>query len=239
MTRQWLSKVVPTVVVLLMASPAPAEEFEGIIHMKITSAGRVTDMNIFAKGQRSRIEPYTQGAVVPFIIVDNDAKKHYTLMPDRKMYMETSTEATTKAAQPIMEQEGVEVVKTGRTGKVAGQPCEVYVAKKKTGEATEMCAVKGLADYMSLMGMNTSDPSQRSQGPPSWMKELSKQGLFPARIIARKGDGSEFTRVETTKIEKRTLDDTLFTIPSDYTKYDMEAMMRPIRQEGMPPAGGQ
>jgi hypothetical protein len=132
----------------------------------------------------------------------------------------------------MMEQEGVEVVKTGKTGKVAGQPCEVYVARKKTGEATEMCTIKGIGDYMSLMGMNTSDPGQRQQGPPSWMKELSKQGLFPARIISKRSDGSEFTRVETVKIEKRALDDTLFMIPSDYTKYDMEAMMRPIRQEG-------
>jgi hypothetical protein len=55
--------------------------------------------------------------------------------------------------------------------------------------------------------------------------------LFPALFIAKKSDGSEFTRIETTKIEKRALDDTLFAIPSDYTKYDMEAMMRPIRQE--------
>jgi hypothetical protein len=232
MTRQWLSKLVLAIFVLLIARPVAAGDFEGVLHMKITSSGRVSDMNIFAKGHHSRIEPRTEGAVVPFIIVDNEAKKHYTLMPDRKMYMESNTETVTKAAQPMMEQEGVEVVKTGKTGKVAGQPCEVYVARKKTGEMTEMCAIKGIGDYMSLMGMNTSDPAQRQQGPPSWMKELSKQGLFPARIISKRSDGSEFTRVETVKIEKRALDDALFMIPSDYTKYDMEAMMRPIRQEG-------
>ena len=231
MTLLRLSKLVLAVLVVLIARPAMAGDFEGVIHMKITASGRVTDMNIYAKGQRSRIEPSQQGVVSPFIIVDNSTKKHYTLMPDRKMYIETTTEAATNAAQPMMEQEGVEVVKTGRTGKVAGQPCEIYLAKKKTGEMTEMCAIKGVGDYMSLMGMGASDPGQRSQGPPSWMKDLSKQGLFPARITARKSDGSEFTRIETTKIEKRTLDDTLFAIPSDYTKYDMEAMMRPIRQE--------
>jgi hypothetical protein len=229
MTCLSLSRVVLAVLIGLIAGPAMAGDFEGVIHMKITSGGRVTDMNIFSKGPHSRIEPSQQGAVVPFIIVDNNAQKHYTLMPDRKMYIETTTERTTQAVQPMMEQEGVEVVKTGRTGKVAGQPCEIYLAKKKTGEVTEMCAIKGVGDYMSLMGMNTSDPGQRSQGPPSWMKDLSKQGLFPARIIAKKSDGSEFTRIETTKIEKRVLDDMLFAIPSDYTKYDMEAMMRPVR----------
>ena len=231
MTRLWLSRLIVAVLVVLIAGPVFAENFEGVLQMKITSSGRVSDMKIFAKGQRSRIEPRTDGTVVPFIIVDNEAKKHYTLMPDRKMYMETTTEATTKAAQPMMEQEGVEVVKTGKTSKVAGQPCEVYVAKKKTGESTEMCTIKGVGDYMSLMGMNSPDPGQRQQGPPSWMKELSKQGLFPARMISKRSDGSEFTRVETVKIEKRALDDALFMIPSEYTKYDMEAMMRPTRQE--------
>ena len=232
MTCLWLSKLVLAILVVLIAGPVAAGDFEGVLHMKITQAGRVSDMKIFVKDHRSRIEPRTEGTVVPFIIVDNETKKHYTLMPDRKMYIESTTETITKAAQPVMEQEGVEVVKTGKTGKVAGQACEVYMAKKKTGEMTDMCVIKGIGDYMSLMGMNTSDPGQRQQGPPSWMKELSKQGLFPARILSKRSDGSEFTRIETTKIEKRALDDTLFMIPSDYTKYDMEAMMRPVRQEG-------
>ena len=52
-------------------------------------------------------------------------------------------------------------------------------------------------------------------------KELTDQGYFPLRTIARAADGSEEMKMEATSIDKKPLDDNLFVIPADYQLMQM------------------
>jgi hypothetical protein len=48
------------------------------------------------------------------------------------------------------------------------------------------------------------------------------EGFFPMVGIERKTDGVELTKLQVSNIEEGDLDDALFTIPTDYSKFERE-----------------
>ena len=67
---------------------------------------------------------------------------------------------------------------------------------------------------------------------PGWMRELFKDGGFPVKGVDHDPKGNEEARWEAVKVEKKSLDDTLFLPPVDYKKQDM-AVIRPQSGDGM------
>ncbi|MGB6036512.1 MAG: DUF4412 domain-containing protein, partial [Cryomorphaceae bacterium] len=48
------------------------------------------------------------------------------------------------------------------------------------------------------------------------------EGMFPMKGIEKKTDGVELTNLQVKEVEKGELDNSLFEIPSDYTKFERE-----------------
>ena len=117
------------------------------------------------------------------------------------------------------------LVRTGKTDTILGYPAEQLIDKSDEG-TTEIWGAKGMGYFAGLHGMRRSGAGGSSDSTPSWAKELKEQGFFPLRVISKGSDGSEKTRMEATKVEKKTLDGSLFTAPADYKKLDREGMMR-------------
>src|SRR5262249_54009017 len=117
-----------------------------------------------------------------------------------------------------------EIVRTGKTDSVAGYQCEIFQTKsKETGKIHgEACAAKGLANMGAFMGLNRS--SAVSGDFSREVRQIIKEGYFLLRMTRKDDDGSEKMRMEATSIEKKKLDNSLFTPPADYTKLDMDAM---------------
>ncbi len=189
---------------------------------------------MFAKGNKSRIEPKTAGGPGIVMLYDGDAHTRVSLMPEQRMYMEVPAEMSANALKEAAAKEEYTFTKTGKTETVAGHPCEIVLAKKKNGETeTETCVAKGLGNYLAMMGMSGMDMSRGGHRSPAWMRELAQEGLYPLRTISRSREGAEQVRVEVTKLEPKRLEPALFTVPAGYTKMDMGGMPG-MGRPGMP-----
>jgi len=225
---KWIFGLLSVALSLAFVVVGLAADFEGVIHMKNTSIDGTSDMDWFAKGDKGRMEMQMEDGRKMFFIVDGKNRRMIMPMPEQKMYHEMALgDDETMDAEP----DSI-LVRTGKTDTVAGYACEMVLIKdKKTNKTeTELCIAKGLGYLMATGNMGRS--GQRAE--PPWMKEFRehfKDGGFPLRTIMRNDDGTEDTRMEVTKVEKKRLEESLFTVPPGYKKFDMAEMMK---SKGMP-----
>jgi hypothetical protein len=205
---------------LLCVGPAFAETFEGIVHFKSTRDGKAREYDYLIKGNKIRIEIGERNSQFN-VIVDPDAKKTLLLMPERKMVMEMPMTEDNKTDSTAAGKNGISFTRSGKTETILGHTCEQILVKSDDGE-TEICGAKGMGYYA---GMHRPGMGGSSSGAPVWAKELKEQGFFPLRVVTKGSDGSEKVRLEATNVEKKSLDDALFTTPSDYQKFDRGGMM--------------
>jgi hypothetical protein len=216
---------------LLMVLPCSilAGDFEGIVHMKTTHPGLdgATGMNWYIKGEKARMETSRDEGKQHFMIIDGRARTMQIPMGDKKMYMEMSIDQLGERSQEhlkeALEQHVVE--RTGKSERIAGYACEVWRITDKDTKTLEqeICVAKGFGRSATFW-LDPKEVQRSSQ--PGWVKQLVNEGGFGLRTIHYGGDGKESSRTETTAIEKKSLDDALFAMPTDYTKVSPEALMR-------------
>jgi hypothetical protein len=128
------------------------------------------------------------------------------------------------------------VTKTGKTDTVAGYTCEYWDITSDHKEGS-VCVASDGPSWLQLA--ESALPSSQS-----WAAELVDGKHFPLRFIGYAKDGTtEESRVEVTKIDKKTLADTEFQVPAGYKTIDLEKMMQgmggmpgmPQGIPGMPP----
>lgn len=212
-----------------IATVVSAGEFEGIMLLHETSGGITVQQQWFLKGDKLRFEETGPDADKSAMIFDAKKKVMYSLQHDDKMYVEIPMGEASKAAPDMSED--VVVVKTGQSDKAAGYSCEIYRTKDKSdGSTGELCIARGIGNAAMFGMMNTQ--AGGSSLLPGWMRELFKDGGFPVKGVDRDPKGNEEARWEAVKVEKKSLDDTLFLPPVDYKKQDM-AVIRPQSGDGM------
>jgi len=215
-------------------------DFEGTITMKMeTEAQKGMEMTYFLKGRRSRIE--TNVPDVPqanaVMLWDMEGAKITTLMPSRKMYMtmdlKETAESMKQAAKQMKQTQGDEedkfpkVTETGKQETIAGYTCEHWLIGDR--QDLDMCVAKGLG-YFGMGGQGGGgigalktfafNPKMLAEAAahPEWVK-LLEGGAFPLKISALE-DGKVKMNMEATKIERKSLDDALFTVPPDYKEFN-------------------
>jgi hypothetical protein len=144
----------------------------------------------------------------------------YTLIPAASMYSETSlaslnaadtmpmpaTRRAALAAAPV-------VVHTKKFELIADHRCEhvlVTIAKQQT----DICIAKGLGTFVMPTGMGRLE---------AWQKALNDANGFPLKVV--QPDGT--VAMEVTKVERKMLPESLFTIPDSYSKMPDRSSMRP------------
>ena len=225
--------VVLNLLFMLSSSFAFAADFEGVIHMKsmfgTSDEDRMGESDWYIKGDNIRTERRARSADAAStrpmggIIFNAEAKKGYVIMPERKMYMELSETSFEKTADHLRDMK-YEIVRTGKMDTVAGYQCEIFQTRsKETGKIRgEACAAKGLANMGAFMGLNRSNAVSGDFSKE--VRQIISEGYFLLRMVRRDDDGAEKMRMEATSVEKKKLDNSLFTPPADYTKLDMNAM---------------
>lgn len=105
---------------------------------------------------------------------------------------------------------------------VAGHDCEVFRFVTKS-EATDICMGTGLGNLgaAGLFGGGSMGPGRTRA--PSWAGALGRRGGFPLRVA----DTTGAVKYEVTKIEAKSLPDSLFVPPADYQKMNMPSFGRP------------
>ena len=189
---------------------------------------------LYMKGDKLRLENETDAEEKGLLVFDAKERRGFGVEPDDQLYyVFPMEELPGDMAKKMLDD--VLITRTGKTGKVAGYACDLYVSKGKTdGMSEEVCLAKGLGSP-ALAGLMTGDARSPLEFP-SWMLELAKAGAFPLRVIVRAKDGQEEARLEATKIEPRRLEDSLFTPPPGYRRMDNDTLMGGMEPRETAPA---
>lgn len=206
------------VIILFLSTLVAAQpkSFEGYVEFKSEfsddgTEGKLNmDMNYFIKGNRFRAElPSAEGTS----ILISDGNKSYMLLPDLKKYLDLSG-FESKQSEGDNTVEDISKSKTGETKEILGYKCEKYVFKE-SDSISEVWITKELGTFMFA-----ATPMEKS----IISNNIFKDGFFPLEIIIKELNGTETGKVYATKIEKQKVGDSMFEIPSDYSKMDMPNM---------------
>jgi hypothetical protein len=222
------------------AAVAHAAGFEGVVAYKMPSKGGAGELTQMYKGTKTRTE-VSDGKQTTAMIMDASAGTMTVLMPPQKQYMvmdmkkmgqglggllghgKKDTGSSGGGSAPAMPK----ITATGRKETIAGHECEYYVMGDK-GE-TEICSAKGLGMFM--MGQSPMGGGAASLAALAAMStnpdavKLFADGFFPLKVVNVKG-GKQEVVMEATRVEKKTLDASLFVPPPDYTEMKMPGFGR-------------
>lgn len=207
----------------ITAVPVKAQSnFEGEMNSKIDIPGRASiSANMYIKGSMSRVEmdmPAMQGKTV--ILYDKATKKMDILMPAMKKYMERSADdaASQAAGQQL---EGSTMKEADSTKSIAGYSCHKFVVTMKDGKTIDIWATKDLGPLQMPQSMNfMGSPGHL----PPWAQKMQSDGLVGLSSVIHNSDGSVQMTMEVTSINKKSLSDDLFQIPSGYTVMSVPGM---------------
>jgi len=185
--------------------------FEGEITMHTTIAGgSEQDMTVEAKGGKLRFDLVGAGGPTHAVYDPALSKVQFFLDPEKK-YMDL--DFALPSAAPNTDPATSQLAKSGKRKKVAGYECEEVSVTDAAGKRADVCIAQGIA-YFDPNGLRPG--VQKAETPMA--REFRLHKSFPLESIEHSADGKEVSRMVVTHIEKKKLDDELFTIPSDYTK---------------------
>ncbi len=208
------SVAILAVALVVWAGPSfAAGTFEGEIDMKITHGSDVNHMPFMIKGSKTRIQVETHGMHVA-MIKDRDARTVLTLLEERHMAMESAMPQPSEKAATTH----ANFTKTGKTEEILGYHAEEWIDSTENG-VMHLWVTNALGAYLS-----SQNPMARSS-VPEWEAWLEHENMFPLRTVSMKG-GNEVSRMDVEKIDARTLDASLFTIPDGYQKMSMPSFGR-------------
>jgi len=224
-----------------VAAVAQAEGFEGIVAYKMPAKGGAGELTQMYKGTKTRTE-VSDGKQTTAMIMDMTAGTMTVLMPPQKQYMVMDMK---KMGQGLGGMLGIghghkdtgstgggtatmpKITATGRKETIAGHECEYYVMGDKA--ETEVCSAKGLGMFM--MGQSPMGGGVAALAALAAMStnpdavKLFADGFFPLKVVNVKGGKNEVV-MEATRVEKKTLDASLFVPPPDYKEMKMPGLGR-------------
>ncbi|BCA55289.1 hypothetical protein W02_24290 [Nitrospira sp. KM1] len=225
--RQAYRWVLGCTIVLAWSAGVSAGDFEGILHMKTarpTAAAESSTTTYYIKGDMARFQSERHDGEGRVVIVDGQKHSMIMLTPEKKVAVEISLEKLGSAAEHMKDTlDNLVVERTGKTETIAGYTCSIWRISDKESKRLEheVCVAKGFGKSSSFF----LDPKRLQQSSqPAWVKQLVNEGGFALRSRMFDHDGKEISRMEVTAIEKKSLDPSLFTVPSDYTRQDMSEM---------------
>ena len=208
---------------LILPSAVQAADFEGTVHMKITSNKKVVDLDYQVKGGLIRtVIPTGKGDSISSIL-DTNAGTVTILIPAQKMYMVRPLPiAKTPLNHPNLAGGDRPVVSDGETKTILGYKCTKFTAPSAEGINVQAWVT---TDLGSFAGFGGGGMGGRGGAAQEWAKGLQGQGFFPLLVISQDSAGNEKSRMEVTAVDKTALPDSTFQPPAGYTKFDMGGMM--------------
>jgi hypothetical protein len=198
---------------VVVTSTASAQ-FEGVVTYQVGTSGET--MQYSTKGSKVRMDvndTHMPGGMAA--IMDVSAMTMTLLINQQHMYM----------TMPIPQNANVpdtargKFVKTG-SEVIAGIPCDDYVGQDSKGEKQmTFCLAHGMGNFAQY---STNNPMMRA-----WASHISglsgalSNGGFPLKVVKSNGQ----TEMVATKVERRPVDASLFTVPAGYTLMQMPAGM--------------
>lgn len=229
------------------ASTAPASSsgsgnFEGAITAKMFTGPQPIEIKYAIKGTRFRIETQLSqgGTQTGVVLMDSSSGSQTMLMPQTKTYMSLDLnkggqfgQMVEKMAEKAGEETGdlSKITSTGQTETIAGHTCQHWRISDK--QQTDVCLARGLGffggggqsggifEQLKNLAMGDKVKAQLNANPE--FARFVEGGAFPLKI-SQVENGQSKTVMEVTSVERKSLDDSLFSVPSDYKKMEIPGM---------------
>jgi hypothetical protein len=181
------------------------------------------------KGIHNRIETLLSqdGAQASITLMDSSSSTTTMLFPQTKSYVTMNwVEMAEEMAKEAGEDSSIvfpKVTSTGESETIAGFTCKHWLIGDN--QDLDVCMSKGLGYYGGGSGGildKLKDPALREKAKaqldanPEFAKFV-EGGAFPLKMAVIE-NGQPRVIMEVTRIERKSLDDSLFTVPADYQK---------------------
>jgi hypothetical protein len=206
---------VAAILSLVVATTAGAQSFEGAVTYQMEKGTWLYS----AKGSKVRMDvnqPEEPGAAM---IWDTDANTMMMILPAQKMYMsmpmnQKLSNVPDTAGRGTVTKIGSEVI--------AGHPCDDYQAVDAHGAKQGVaCIAHGMGDFVWF---RANSPMMKRMGSRiSGLSGAMAGGGFPLKFVDAEGK----TNLLATKIERKSIDPSIFTPPAGFTQMQMPAGMQP------------
>jgi hypothetical protein len=169
--------------------------------------------------------------------MDSSAGTMTMLIPQSKSYMtmdwgQMAGGMMAQGDEKNSSEEPLKVSSTGKTETIAGFKCQYWLFGEK--QDTEVCLANGLGYFASTAGssggileklknlaLRDKIKAQLDANPE--FAKFVEGGAFPLKI-AEIENGQSKTVMEVTRVERKSLDDSLFNVPADYKKMEIPEM---------------
>ncbi|MGL4599857.1 MAG: DUF4412 domain-containing protein [Bacteroidia bacterium] len=207
-----------SVIILLalfgMLVPLTAQNFEGVIEFKKQNANGMSMKYIYyVKGDHVRIDEIGEQSkqVEGSYILSFKTNKMLVLNHGRKLYTDRKPEGSPTAPASAT------VKHTKKAQTLHNYSCTEYVVRNNA-DSTEICYWIAPGKFNFFVPMLKMLNRQEAFSTYYFALNM-KEGSFPFLAIQKDLRGKEISRLEVTRIEKKTIADALFEIPKDYTEY--------------------
>jgi hypothetical protein len=194
------------------------------------------EMKYWIKGSRSRIETNLSrgGREMGAMLLDVSSGTQTMLIPQTKTYMTMNwgeEGGLKEMAGKDAEDQPLKATSTGKTETIAGYSCEHWLMGER--QDTDVCLAKGLGffggggqsggvfDKLKNLAMGEKMKAQLDANPE--FAKFVEGGAFPLKI-SQIENGQSKTVMEVTSVERKPLEDSLFTVPPDYKKMEIPGM---------------
>ncbi len=217
-------------VLFVSAGAAAQGTFEGMVAYKFSNTEGV--MRTYQKGTMMRQEMEMQGHSMASIY-DGEKGEAVMLMPEQKKFMKMNLKAMKSGAASAMgrgqpeapDYTKMKVTPTGKSETIAGIECEHYLFEStEQGKEShvDICGATGMgfSGVNDRSGMMSTYALMKSQNPE--LAKLAKSGFFPLKMTMT--DKGKTMTMEATKVEKKSLDASLFQVPDGYSELKIPGM---------------
>jgi hypothetical protein len=224
-------RISPTLFALLLAAGPAFAQFEGVLEMKMTVAGKsgegggggTMNLAVAKTGTRSEMNMTFGPTEMKMVMLQkndtpdmlyriNDADKTYTEIDMAKMRQMAGQQQ--KASEYTVEKLGQETLLGYKTQHVLVKEKN---AANGNGMNMEMWIAKDLLDYATFSKLQARpDRGGREEALLKALKAAEADGM-PIKAITTGTDGSKVT-LEVVKADKKSLPASTFEIPAGYTK---------------------
>jgi hypothetical protein len=188
--------------------------FQGTIKFTKTIGPVTANYVYYVKDHMVRVEELGEnGEIQGIMIVDTKANTVKALSPERKMFIDVPNK------RPARETE-VFVQKTNKSKEINGYNCtQVKVTGKEDGREVTFWMADDDFDFLIPM---LETLNRKDKLAIYFMNVPDIEGMFPMVGVEKKTDGVELTKLQVSEVQRTDLDNSLFEIPADYTKFERE-----------------
>jgi hypothetical protein len=210
-------------------SASSRKAFEGEITAKMFIIPEAMVIGYAIKGSRMRTEIRRGTRITSVTLQDLSSGEMTWLYPQTKTYETLGSgeidEESIKKAEEIAQKVFPKPTSSGKTETIAGNTCQYW----QFGDKMEMCLAQGLGYFGGGASNGILDkfknPAQvekykaQLNANPEFAK-FAEGGAFPLKMVSIE-NGQSKTMMEVTSVERKSLDDSLFSVPADYKKTEV------------------